>query len=980
MRIWRRKAASGDDNSQTGERRQWFSFGAMKKAKELEKDNEAPATAKVAAATSGHPRWRLGGLRPMSGVMVLPYRSWHTTGWRRQLPEDRIAPADTNKKRTQAPLLRKNAEVSIRGERRVYLPMASQTTAEEKKGRIKPRWACYRYFTVVSIRGGRRVYLPTSSETTAEEKNGGGKPRWACCRHLTMVSIRGGRRVYLPTSSETTAEEKKGGGKPRWACCRHLTMVRSGGVHRGGEACLPADAIGDNRGEGGRQAAVGLMATLAANTTEVRHDEQAESSHRPARFGDRAQGGGGAVLPTGLFGYLGEEEEKVEEKEVVESAHTSSLTTGHAGQEQGTLLPAGLLGFLGGVEEGEAAPRVGQSCETSRQHQEGRQHEPIMLRERMQAGNDRVGHRESAAGWWMAEEKGSYVAAAGFSRIESKPRDERFSGEVCSGRTIGATADQGMRAEATGLEGRAMRAEGRVDMFDHRLEVGVGEHLWTKDDKTCEDVAVGMRQEQLVLQNMDGMASHTLEAKAEGKGPPLRPPMKRVQMLNSILDNSPSGTAAGKGPSAARARDSSIASMALEAKTEVKGEELKPVQGLQAFSRGVRAEGEALPCIPEGRSATVAAGGLLSTAGPGDGPLIRAPSVGQTDRADEQTRQSALTSLSRQVGQGWRQRGSIRRLFLANLAEVCASGQVQSFAVNALKTADMPMVLAQPLGYGSFGRVDDVSYASLPGQSFAMKTVTQAASMSARFCALVEMTVFARLVVDLARGAHHMHSMGLVHRDIKPGNVLVFESEEHGLHAKLADFGFAAEIGERCPGGMGTSGAMAFETMSADPVLGAPAQDVVSVAVVLLMVCLKRERRCSNLFTQQLGYFAARQRVHRTCVGTRQELRTADETARLEVLLERTRLGQDVSHETKLLEFEVSRRTMADGSFVAWLSPDKFDLTLESSEKLVGVLPSLLAVDPESREDMDFLVQFTSHLAELNKGSEQPVEEPGRGG
>lgn len=63
----------------------------------------------------------------------------------------------------------------------------------------------------------------------------------------------------------------------------------------------------------------------------------------------------------------------------------------------------------------------------------------------------------------------------------------------------------------------------------------------------------------------------------------------------------------------------------------------------------------------------------------------------------------------------------------------------------------------------------------------------------------------------------------------------------------------STEIGERCPGGTGTAGAMAFETMSADPVLIAPAQDVVSVAVVLLMVCLKRERRCSNLFTQQVG-------------------------------------------------------------------------------------------------------------------------------
>ncbi|CAN0245776.1 unnamed protein product [Ectocarpus sp. 12 AP-2014] len=192
-------------------------------------------------------------------------------------------------------------------------------------------------------------------------------------------------------------------------------VEQEGGVHQGGEACLPADVTGDNRGgEGGRQAAVGLMAMLAASTTKVRHDEQAKSSHRPARFGDREQGGGGAVLPTGLFGYLGEEEQR----EVVESAHTSNLTTGHAEQEQGTLLPAGLLGFLRGVEEEEAAHRVGQSCETSRRHLKGRQHEPIMRRESLQAGNDRVRHRESAAGWWMGEDKGSYVAAGGFGNRE----------------------------------------------------------------------------------------------------------------------------------------------------------------------------------------------------------------------------------------------------------------------------------------------------------------------------------------------------------------------------------------------------------------------------------------------------------------------------------------------------------------------------------------------------------------------------------
>lgn len=48
-----------------------------------------------------------------------------------------------------------------------------------------------------------------------------------------------------------------------------------------------------------------------------------------------------------------------------------------------------------------------------------------------------------------------------------------------------------------------------------------------------------------------------------------------------------------------------------------------------------------------------------------------------------------------------------------------------------------------------------------------------------------------RLVVDLVEAAQHLHGMGIVHRDIKPGNVLVFRSEELGLHGKLADFGFA---------------------------------------------------------------------------------------------------------------------------------------------------------------------------------------------
>ena len=46
-----------------------------------------------------------------------------------------------------------------------------------------------------------------------------------------------------------------------------------------------------------------------------------------------------------------------------------------------------------------------------------------------------------------------------------------------------------------------------------------------------------------------------------------------------------------------------------------------------------------------------------------------------------------------------------------------------------------------------------------------------------------------RFLLDVADGAMHMHGMGLIHKDINPGNVLIFKDEILGHHAKLADFG-----------------------------------------------------------------------------------------------------------------------------------------------------------------------------------------------
>src|SRR5207244_11937891 len=48
------------------------------------------------------------------------------------------------------------------------------------------------------------------------------------------------------------------------------------------------------------------------------------------------------------------------------------------------------------------------------------------------------------------------------------------------------------------------------------------------------------------------------------------------------------------------------------------------------------------------------------------------------------------------------------------------------------------------------------------------------------------------LVLDIARALEYLHSRNFIHRDIKPGNILITQS---GV-AKLADLGLAKSIGE----------------------------------------------------------------------------------------------------------------------------------------------------------------------------------------
>lgn len=94
----------------------------------------------------------------------------------------------------------------------------------------------------------------------------------------------------------------------------------------------------------------------------------------------------------------------------------------------------------------------------------------------------------------------------------------------------------------------------------------------------------------------------------------------------------------------------------------------------------------------------------------------------------------------------------------------------------------------------------------------------------------------ALLVEQLLLGLAAVHGAGLVHRDVKPANLLLEATGDAPPHLRLGDFGVAAPIADRrfttVPGAIGTDGYMAPEQVRG--ALPEPTQDLYAVGRVAL--------------------------------------------------------------------------------------------------------------------------------------------------
>lgn len=146
--------------------------------------------------------------------------------------------------------------------------------------------------------------------------------------------------------------------------------------------------------------------------------------------------------------------------------------------------------------------------------------------------------------------------------------------------------------------------------------------------------------------------------------------------------------------------------------------------------------------------------------------------------------------------------------------------------------------LASDLGdYPAIVKVRDWGVAG-PHVLYLVMDFVDGAPLTVKIQEGLEIAAGVKLVARVARAVHYAHEHGVVHRDLKPDNVLV----THNLQVRLTDFGIAKESGSSITMtgiAMGTPNYMAPEQL-VDSKRAGPAADVYGLGGLLYSVLTRR--------------------------------------------------------------------------------------------------------------------------------------------
>lgn len=117
----------------------------------------------------------------------------------------------------------------------------------------------------------------------------------------------------------------------------------------------------------------------------------------------------------------------------------------------------------------------------------------------------------------------------------------------------------------------------------------------------------------------------------------------------------------------------------------------------------------------------------------------------------------------------------------------------------------------------------------------------------------------AHIAVDLGEALHAVHAAGVIHRDIKPPNVLLRSAHGRPFHAMLADFGIAylVDAARMTTPGMAVGTAAYFSPEQARGAQPSPASDIYALGLVLIEALTGR-----RAFPQTTPIEAAVARLH----------------------------------------------------------------------------------------------------------------------